>query len=216
MDDADGSQPALNADIETEVKELMGLFDTPAFARRGQDLEITLRRLHDRCRKARGELLDMVQLRLRRWSRAVTGPDDWTNVFVAPIEPLWPLALAEPPRWADSPAPIRRQRIIAADLVAAVLRFNRRWPRFLDQLNLDPINTAIDRYNRYYLLEKECVLGSARLAARHFQPVAPLSTAVLMIDHPSLPVPELRASGGAGKNSAVFRSFPHNPRTDGI
>ena len=50
VDDTDESLPTLNADIETEVKEMMGLFDVPAFARRGQDLEITLRRLHERCR----------------------------------------------------------------------------------------------------------------------------------------------------------------------
>jgi len=148
VDESEASPPTLNADIETEIKEMMGLFDTPAFARRGQDLELTLRGLHGRCRKARGELLDMVQLRLRQWSRAVTGPDAWSNVFTASIEPLWPLALAEPARWAQSPAPIRRQRIIAADLITAVLRFNRRWSRFLDQLNLEPVNTVIDRYNR--------------------------------------------------------------------
>ena len=193
MDDTDASPPSLNTDIETEVKEMMGLFDTPAFARRGQDLEITLRRLHERCRTARGELLDMVQLRLRQWSRATIGPKGWSSVFVASIEPLWLLAEAEPPQWAESPAPIGRQRTIANDLVTAVLRFNRRWPRFLDQLNLEPVNTAIDRYNRYYVLEKECVLGSARLAARHFQPVHLVSTCTLMRDHPQLPVPEIRA-----------------------
>ncbi len=210
MDDTEGSPPTLNADIETEVKEMMGLFDTPAFARRGQDLEITLRRLHDRCRNARGELLDMVQLRLRQWSRAVTGPDAWSNVFAASIEPLWPLAEAEPPHWAESPAPIRRQRIIAGDLIAAVLRFNRRWPRFLEQLNLEPVNTVIDQYNRYYVLEKECVMGSARLAARHFQPVPLLSTSTLLNDHPPLPVPELRAERGAGRTWSEFFSSPEN------
>jgi hypothetical protein len=211
VDDTEGSPPTLNADIETEVKEMMGLFDTPAFARRGQDLEITLRRLHDRCRKARAELLDMVQLRLRQWSRAVTRPGEWSPVFTSSIEPLWPLALAEPPRWAESPAPIRRQRIIAGDLITAVLRFNRRWPRFLDQLNLEPVNTVIDQYNRYYVLEKECVLGSARLAARHFQPVPLLSTSTLLNDHPLLPVPELRASGGAGASGAQSFAIPENP-----
>jgi hypothetical protein len=208
VDETEGSPPTLNADIETEVKEMMGLFDTPAFARRGHDLEITLRRLHDRCRNARGELLDMVQLRLRQWSRAVTGPDDWPGVFTASIEPLWPLALAEPPRWSQTPAPIRRQRIIAGELISAVLRFNRRWQRFLEQLNLEPINIVIDHYNRYYVLEKECVMGSARLAARHFQPVPLLSTSTLSNDHPPLPVPEMRTS--AGPDDANYYSIPDN------
>ena len=159
---------------------MIGLFDLPAFARRGQDLEITLRRLHDRCRQARGQLLDMVQLRLRQWSRAVTGPSLARRSSPRSIEPLWPLAQAEPPKWAESPAPIRTQRIIAGDLIAAVVRFNRRWLRFLEQLNLEPANTVIDQYNRYYVLEKECVMGSARLAARHFQPVPRLTISTLL------------------------------------
>ena len=204
MDDAEGSPQALNADIETEVKEMMGLFDLPAFARRGQDLEITLRRLHERCHKARLPLLDMVQLRLRQWSRAVTGPDAWPAIFARSIEPLWPLAAAEPPNWAEFPAPIRRQRIIASDLIAAVLRFNRRWQQFVEQLNLEPVNIVIDGYNRYYVLEKECVMGSARLAARHFQHVPLLTTATLFSDHPPLPVPELCV----GAASTALLAFP--------
>jgi hypothetical protein len=191
MDDAELSPPTLNADIETEVKEMMGLFDLPAFARRGQDLEITLKRLHERCRNARGQLLDMVQLRLRQWSRAVTGPDAWSCAFTHSIEPLWPLAGAEQPRWAEVPAPRSRRLSIAGDLNAAVLRFNRRWRQFLERLNLEPTNALIDQYNRYYLLEKECVMGSARLAARHFQPVTELTPMTLLNDHPTLPVPEL-------------------------
>jgi hypothetical protein len=204
VDDIDGSPPTMNADFEIEVKEMMGLFDVPAFARRGQDLEITLRLLDERCRKARVKLLDMVQLRLRQWSHAVTGPDAWSTVFTRSIEPLWPLAAAEQPTWAAFPASMRRQRVIAGDLIAAVLRFNRRWERFLEQLNLEPANTVIDQYNRYYVLEKECVMGSARLAARHFQPVPMLTTSTLRNDHPALPVPELRV--GAGSNAD--ESFP--------
>jgi hypothetical protein len=204
VDDSEGSPPALSADIETEVKEMMGLFDLPAFARRGQDLEITRRRLHERCDKARLQLLDMVQLRLRQWSRAVTGPEAWPAVFTRSIEPLWSLAAAEPPRWAEFAAPIRRQRTIARDLLAAVIRFNRRWEQFVKQLNLEPVNTVIDGYNRYYVLEKECVMGSARLAARHFQPVPLVTAARLLDDHPLLPVPELRVGDG----SHAVQTFP--------
>jgi hypothetical protein len=194
VDDFDGPPPTLGGDIETEVKELMGLFDLPAFARRGQDLEITVRRMHERCRAVRVQLLDMVQLRLKQWSGAVTGPDAWPGIFTRSIEPLWSLANARPPQWAAVPAPLRRQQVIAGDLVAAVVRFNRRWQQFLERLNLAPSNTVIDQYNRYYVLEKECVMGSARLAARHFQPVPLLTPATLQIDHPVLPVPELVAT----------------------
>ena len=84
-----------------------------------------------------------------------------------------------------------RRRLIASDLKNAVLRFNRRWAEFLERLNVEPANAAIDQYNRYYVLEKECVMGSPRLAARHFAPVPELTTETLANDHPTLPVPDL-------------------------
>jgi len=191
MDDNEGPPPTFSADVESEVKELLGLFDLPAFARRGQDLELTLKHLHDRCRLTRGRMLDMVRLRLRQWSRAVTGPADWPAVFIQSIEPLWPLSSADAPHWAASAAPVRRQRQIARDLSAAVLRFNRRWTQYLERQSLEPINNVIDQYNRYYVFEKECVMGSARLAAQHFTPEPQITTSMLLIDHPRLPVPEL-------------------------
>jgi hypothetical protein len=189
MDETDDSTPMTN--IDAEMKELLGLFDVPAFARRGQDLEYALARLHVRCRRERLGMLEMVRLRLRQWSGAATGPDDWRTTFAAPIDRLWPLCDAEPPAWADRPAPARRRRAIARDLVASVERFNRRWARFLDGLNLEPANRRIDQYNRYYILEKECCLGSARLAARHFVSRERLTREGLLDQYPTLPVPEL-------------------------
>jgi hypothetical protein len=51
---------------------------------------------------------------------------------------------------------------------------------------------VIEHYNRYYVLEKECVMGSARLAARFFTPIPSLTVDRLLRDHPLLPVPRLR------------------------
>jgi hypothetical protein len=191
VDQTDDSLPPLSADVEAGIKEVLGLFDVPAFARRGRELESTLRRLHDRCDTTRHQMLEMVRLRLRQWSGAVTGPDGWSGVFRCSIAPLWPLCGAEQPDWAHAPSPLRRQRKIARDLIASVLRFNRRWIHFVGQLNLAPTNFVIDQYNRYYLMEKECVMASARLAARQFTPVPLLTMHQLMLDHPVLPVPEL-------------------------
>jgi hypothetical protein len=191
----DESLPMIRGDVEAEIKEIMGLFDAPAFARRGLELEDSLRRLQDRCRRARLARLDMVHLRLRQWARAVTGPEAWSGVFASSIEPLWPLSQAETPRWAEAPASIRQQRTIARDLIATVLRFNQRWWEFLDRLNLEPANLVIEQYNRYYLIEKECVMGSARLAARFFRPVPRLTRQQLLDEHPLLPVPELLDPG---------------------
>ena len=205
MDDTEGSPPTLNADIETEVKEMMGLFDLPAFARRGQDLEITLRRLHERCRKARGQLLDMVQLRLRQWSRAVTGPGRLAGCLHpldrAPLAARGGRAAAAGP---NSPLPIRRQRIIAGDLVAAVLRFNRRWaavsrtiePR-AGQHRHRPVQSLLRPRKRV-----RHGLGAARRPP--FPTRAPAHDGDTPDDHPPLPVPELLASGPARTRLKLF------------
>lgn len=174
-----------------EMREILGMFDLPAFARRGQDLEAALHRLEALCRRKRDEHLEMVRLRLRQWAGAVAGPDWWRGSFAAPIDHLWPQASAGAPVWAAAPAPARRRRAIARDLVASIERFNARWDRFLSQLNLDPINRMIENYNHYYVFEKECVLRSARLAARHFEPRRPVTLAELRERHAALVVPVL-------------------------
>jgi hypothetical protein len=190
MDDA-AEIPPIEMTTDTEIRELLGLFDVPAFARRGQDLEYGLSRLHAYCLRQREAMLDMVRVRLRQWAAAVTGPHAWEGVFTAPIEPLWDLTGAEPPAWSDRDAPHRRRRTIARDLVASLDRFNRRWSRFITALDLQPINQSIDQYNHYYVLEKECCLGSPRLATRHFVPKPRVGPEGLLVEHPLLPVPEL-------------------------
>src|SRR5882724_11772306 len=85
--------------IEAEIKELLGLFDVPAFARRGQDVEYALTRLRSRLKSQRGAMLDMVRLRLRQWAAASSGPEVDLRIFLTSIAPLWPLTGAEPPRW---------------------------------------------------------------------------------------------------------------------
>ena len=189
MDEHDEPMPLEVADAET--REMLGLFDVPAYARRGQDLDHAIARLHARCDRERSALLEMVHLRLRQWAAAATGPDDWRGVFAAPVAPLWPATGAEPPTWAARPETPRRRRAIARDLVSSLQRFNRRWSAAFDALDLDPLNRLVDGYNRYYLLEKECAFGSARLARHRFTPREPLSRDEIWAQHPELPVPEL-------------------------
>jgi hypothetical protein len=190
--DAEDSAPIAGAD--PEFAKLLGLFDLPAFARRGQDLEYSLKRVRDRCREEREELLEMVRLRLRQWSRVACSPGDWKGIFSGPIDSLWCFVQAGEPSWASRPSPVRRKRIAARDLIASVSRFNERWRRFLESLNLRTTNLVIDQYNQYYVLEKECVMGSARLASRYFSPVSRLSPESLLEDYPLLPLPELSDS----------------------
>jgi hypothetical protein len=189
IEDVEDSVPGLS--VDSQVKELMGLFDVPAFARRGQDLEFALKRIHSRCLLVRDDSLTMVRLRLRQWVRVATGPDDWSDVYTGPLDMLWQRVQTEPPVWSARVAAVRLRRAVARDLVASVLRFNGKWQRFLESLNIGPTNYVIDQYNEYYVLEKECVMGSARLAARYFEPVPRMSPDLLLRDYPMLPVPEL-------------------------
>ena len=184
----EGSTPLGN--VEGEIKELLGLFDTPAFVRRGSDLESAIRRLREHLRRDRLAKLDMVHLRLKQWAKSATGPDDFRDVFRSPIHPWYALAGAESPRWATVPASPRLRRSVANDLIKSLERFNTRWAETLNAIRLEPINRQIDNYNRYYVLEKECVLGSTRLAARHFVPKTPLTLDELIEEFPYLSQPE--------------------------
>jgi hypothetical protein len=175
-----------------ELRELLGLFDVPAFARRGQDLETVIRHLHDHCHRERQMRLEMVRVRLRQWAACVTGPADWSATFTGPLDALWAAAGAGPLAYAARSAPLRRQRACARDLAASVLRFNRRWVSFLEKLNLKPINDMIDDYNRYYLFEKECFFRSPRLALRYFAARERITPERLLSEYPRVPVPGLR------------------------
>ncbi len=189
MDESHEPMPLEVADAET--REMLGLFDVPAFARRGQDLEHAIARLHGRCVGERLVLLEMVHLRLRQWAALSIGPDDWRDTFAAPVAPLWPASGAEAPRWAARPGPSRRRRAVGHDLIASLQRFNRRWAAALDALDLGPIHRMVADYNRYYLLEKECALGSARLARHQFVAKEPIRLEDLRATHPELTVPTL-------------------------
>ncbi len=186
--EAEGSTPL--GGIEAEIKELLGLFDVPAFARRGQDLEYALLRLRTRAVRTRSDMLDMVRLRLKQWASAASCPGDALKVFREPIDALWPQAEAPPPRWSIRADSNRRLRRIGRDLVASVERFNRRWAKYLDDIDLTAIHRQVDHYNRYYLLEKEMILGSTRLAARHFEPKAYPTVDELRAALPVLTVPQ--------------------------
>jgi hypothetical protein len=192
-DTGDLSQSA-TLDADATINKVLGRFDVPAFARRGHDLEQTLERLDHRCRAKRLQMLDMVRMRLKQWARVASGPDDARLIFAQPIDPLWELCSADPPQWSRYAASPRRRRAVGSDLIGAIGRFNERWAEYVATLNLDPTNFVIEQYNRYYVLEKECMLGSTRLAARHFTPAARVTSDQILSRYPGLPVPELFAA----------------------
>lgn len=186
--------PAARGDVELTIEQFCNLDNAPAFVRRGQDVEEALNRLHRHCRRVRTDMLEMVHLRLRQWAAVASGPDDWSDRFDGPIAPLWSLSNAPTePLWADRPGPTRRRRAVARDLIASIARFNHRWSRHVEELNFEPINTLIEGYNQYYLIEKELLMGSARLAAHLFRAHPFLGVEHVLEHHPPLPVLQARA-----------------------
>ncbi|WP_337173229.1 hypothetical protein [Paludisphaera sp.] len=169
------------------------VFDVPSFVRRGQDVEFLLATLDERCRNGRLAMLDMVHTRLRQWAKLAIGADDWRDAFAVPVAYLWDAASAPAPNWARHAGTRRARRAVARDLVASVERFNARWAAYVDRLDTRLVNDAIENYNKYYIMEKECVLGSSRLAAQRFTPLAAVSTASILDAHPPIPVPTVVA-----------------------
>lgn len=178
-----------------EERLLFGLGDPPAYLRRGMSVEDAEARVDKRCATARDEMLYAVRLRLRFWNRLVSD-SGWLRRRLSPaaqasvadigskiFSPGDPMLLPAPVGWGVFAA--KHWRAFAA----AVEDFNDRWQRFLRTFPLDDLRHAIDGYNRYYVLEKECAVRSALTARRGFMPRDMPTVDDLMARFPLLPAP---------------------------
>lgn len=183
-------------DSHNSFKELLAIYGAPAFVRRAREVEEALEQLLQRCQRQREEWLLMVRMYLATL-KGLAG--DWSALrpFVAADEDLAILerlhqelkpALRAPVERTSSP---RRLRRALRELCASLESFNRRWQAWIPALDLAHVNKVRDGYNRYYLVEKECALRSARLAREGFVRLAPLTLDELLLLVPLLPVPVL-------------------------
>jgi hypothetical protein len=169
-------------------------FDAPAFVRRAMQVEAGWEALLTVCRRERERLLEMPRMRLARFqslckSRAAGSgrtchPDDLA--YLEELHHEWQPRLRSTVKPARSEADVNRA---LAELSRSFLRFNLRWLAFVRELDLHPVNQLREGYNRYYLLEKECALRSARLAREGFVPLTPLRIEDLLDRFPLLRVP---------------------------
>jgi len=174
------------------VQYLQARFDVPAYIRRARQVQESLDRLLARCRLQRQRWLKEGKLVLEDLAALAGSWDDlspWLS-SEADRELLVDLTevLAARVVFRPRPAPARRLRRALMQLLDWLESFNRRWDAFLHKLDLGPVNEVRDGYNRYYVLEKECALHSARLARQGFQPFQPLTVAELLRHLPFLPV----------------------------
>lgn len=171
-------------------------FEAPAFVRRALAAEAAWEAVLERCRLKRNELLPIVRMRLGRLGAmagdwAILGPLLADPRDVARLEVLfkeWQPRLRIAVQRVKSP----RQLIVPLrELAESCRRFNRRFVRFVAELDLSRLNALRDGYNRHYVLEKECATRSPQLARQGFRPLAPISHADLLARFPPLPEFEL-------------------------
>jgi hypothetical protein len=163
----------------------------PAFMRRAQRAEGALMALRDRLAGIRGERLDMVTLRLGvavaragSWQRLEGLLDAESIVALRQLHADLQPQLRTPVAPAASDAQLRAA---LADLEQSIERFNRRWLAVVRAADLSDVNQRRDEYNRWYVLEKECAVGSVRVARQGFQPLPPITVDDLLAWFPLLP-----------------------------
>src|SRR5262245_20375397 len=166
-----------DADADRLANYVMGRFGEPAYIRRARGVEDAHAVLLERYRKRRTDLLREVHRAFSAVRPLLRKLSPELATIEQAVGPTDPAASA----WRLRPA--------LRQLTAAVQRFNAAWAAFLSTLDLSDVNARRDGYNRYYLLEKECALRSARLAEIGFRPLPPLTTADLAAVFPPLPLP---------------------------
>jgi hypothetical protein len=182
---------------EEAVKRFLSQYDAPAYIRRARGVEAALEQLLDHCRRRRAEWLQIVRLRIALL-HALAG--EWNNLlsFLADEGQIDLLrydlaALASPLRGPVEPTTSARVlRRALRELHESLQRFNQRWQDFLTSVDLTALNELREGYNRYYVLEKECAVRSARVARQGFAPLPPLTRDDLASYFPLLPVPLIR------------------------
>ncbi|HEY7153363.1 MAG TPA: hypothetical protein VH575_05320 [Gemmataceae bacterium] len=178
-------------------KRFLAQYEAPAYIRRARAVQAALDQLLDRCRRQRAEWLKMVRLRIGML-HALAGEWDNLRPFLADDDQLDILryflaTLASPLRAPVEPTTSARAlRRALRELHESLELFNRRWQVFIANVDLTPVNELRDGYNRYYVLEKECAVRSARIARQGFVRMEPMTTDDLTAEFPLLPVPRLR------------------------
>jgi hypothetical protein len=184
-------------DPDLDAGGILAAFDAPAFVRRGKQVEDAWTMLLDRCQFERRRLLELPRMRLGRLMALAVPRSLLEGLLpISEIERLGQLDREWDPHLRSVIQPARSARELVkplADLAQSCERFNRRWSKYLNELELDSINQLRRDYNRFYLLEKECALFSSRVACDRFVPLKSITTADLIAQFPPLLIPSPRS-----------------------
>jgi hypothetical protein len=179
------------------LQQLVAAGGVPAFAARAQRVQEAFDALVAVCRRERAAFLKVARSQLGTlqelagtWSRLLPWLQDEAQLDIFPH-----LCAEMRPNVRTPSQPTSSKRTLRRalhELVASLDYVNLRWQKYLQELDLSRVNGLRDGYNRYYVLEKECLLGSPRLARQGFRPLPPLTRDDILALFPSLPVPALR------------------------
>jgi hypothetical protein len=189
--------PILGSEDERHlVNRFFSYHGAPAYVRRAREVEEAFRALVERCRRQRDEWLGLVRIRLGTL-HGLAG--DWEQLRPLlgeeQLGALRKMHAELQPRLRLPVAPTSSQRALRRalrELCESLEGFNRRWARFLGEVDLSWVNELRDGYNRYYVIEKECALRSPQLARQGFRPLPPATAADLEALLPPLPGPRPR------------------------
>ena len=178
------------------VQRVLGHYDAPAFIRRARLVQETLDHLLARCWQQRDQWLAMPRLHLGllkglsgEWSRLRPWLLDDDQIVI--LQELESELSPQPRVRVEATSSGRILQRALRTLHESLQAFNRRWLDFLRAVDLAAVNEARDGYNRYYLLEKECAVRSARLARQGFKRLGSFTLEELMTVLPTLPIPKL-------------------------
>jgi hypothetical protein len=167
------------------MMQLVGQYGAPAYIRRARAVEHAYELIVERCALQRREWLAGVRLHLKWLSRAA----DDADLDSVSLDVIRELRRECEFTGRETMKSGRGVGTALRQLRASVARFNHRWATFLDQFKLADINRLRDGYNRYYMLEKECAVGSLRLVRATFRRLEPMTRDELHRLFPPLPMP---------------------------
>lgn len=178
---------SLGAHEEYHLNELLAAFDAPAYIRRARGVETALDLLLRRADAQRNEWLMMVKIHLATLE-AVAGGWDKAGWLIANTDEMAALTRELAPRLrARVGVNTWRMRGVSRRLNAAIDRFNERWTAYVPTIDLAPVNTLREGYNRWYVLEKSCAVRNEAVARAGFVPLKPLTHDEIAAHYPALP-----------------------------
>jgi hypothetical protein len=178
---------SLGAREDYHLNELLAAFDAPAYIRRARGVEMALDLLFRRTGAQRNEWLRMVKIHLATLE-AVAGGWDKAGWLIANTDEMAALTRELQPKLRARVSPNSwRMRGVARRLNAAIDRFNERWTAYVPTIDLTPVNSVRDGYNRWYVLEKSCAVRNDAVARAGFVPLVPLTHAEIAAHYPALP-----------------------------